>query len=92
MTPRRNDHTNDAVQSQTIPEGYLLLFSTETMFDLDLVRTNLAMNGIDVQWSYPELWQLPADRPSLFVRPEQQEQALAVIASLDLSDFIIHHG
>lgn len=87
---------NEPIQDETfpmkIPEGYLHLLSTETFFDLDLLRINLSMNGIDVQWWYPELLQQPSDQPCIFVRPEQQEQALAVIASLDLTDFTLHHG
>jgi hypothetical protein len=87
MTSQRDNTDN-----QSIPEGYLPLLSSTNYFEMDLVGKNLQMNGIDAVWSYPDLTEQPAERPSLFVRSGQQEQAQAVISSLDLTDFIEYHG
>jgi hypothetical protein len=87
MTTQHNEITGTAV-----PEGYHPLLTTATFFEMDLIGKNLLMNGIDAVWNYPDQAEQPAERPSLFVRTGQQEQAQAVIVSLDLTDFITYHG
>lgn len=85
-------HQNGAF---TVPEGFQLLCTCPSYFALDLIGTNLTMNGVDAVWHYPDLSLLseqPAEQPSLYVRAEQADQANAVIASLDLTDFTDHHG
>lgn len=82
----------DNADIQSIPEGYLPLLSSANYFEMDLVGKNLQMNGIDALWSYPDLTEQPAERPSLYVHSGQHKQAQAVITSLDLTDFIEYHG
>jgi hypothetical protein len=79
----------------TVPEGFRLLCTCPSYFALDLVGKNITMNGVDAVWHYPDLspfTEQPAELPSLYVRAEQADQANAVIASLDLTDFTDHHG
>ncbi|NUN71157.1 MAG: hypothetical protein HUU02_15760 [Bacteroidetes bacterium] len=79
----------------TVPEGYRAFCTCPTYFALDLIGTNLSMNGIDAVWHYPDLFDpavQPTEQPSLFVRQEQSERASELLASLDLIDFTDHHG
>jgi hypothetical protein len=92
MTLPHEHAMNGSTADNTIPEGYLPLLFTATYFDMDLVGRNLQMNGVDAVWHYPDLNELPADRPSLYVRADHMEHAVSVISSLDLTDFIIYHG
>jgi hypothetical protein len=92
MTSPRDQTMKETVQDKSIPEGFLLFLFTSTFFAMDLVGKNLQMNGVDAVWFYPDLNELPEDRPSLYVRADQKEQALTVISSLDLTDFITYHG
>lgn len=83
---------NTADPQRNIPQGFERFLSTESFFAMDLVGKNLQMNGVDAHWTYPDLTEEPASVPELYIRTEQKEQALTVIASLDLSDFIRYHG
>lgn len=83
---------NGSVTDNTITVGYVPLLFTATYFDMDLVGRNLQMNGVDAVWHYPDLNELPADHPSLYVRADHREHAMSVISSLDLTDFILYHG
>lgn len=68
---------------------YVPLLSTNTIFELDLVGENLRMNGIDLLINYPDMIEQSNERPTVFVRAGQKEQALSVLTSLELMDFII---
>lgn len=75
-----------------VPDGYAVLLATGTFPAMDLVGKNLTMNGIDAVWTFPDLHEQPDARPLLFVRHGQQEQALAILANLDLTDFTSNYG
>jgi hypothetical protein len=75
-----------------IPEGYIELLTASTIFSMDLIGKNLAMNSIDAYWEYSDITNEMDEPSKLFVKPEQQEQALSILTSLDLMDFTSHHG
>jgi len=86
---------NQAEGAFTIPEGYRFFCSCPSYFAMDLVGTNLTMNGIEAVWNYPEQFdhsEQAAELPSLYVRADQAARAGEVLASLDLTDFTDHHG
>lgn len=84
--------SNDANVPLSPPAGYILLVTTPDIFSMDLVSKNLRMNSIDAVWSVPDPVDHPEELPTLFVKAEQQEQAFALLASLDLIDFTTIHG
>ncbi len=77
------------IPNSEIPKGFVHLLSTSTIFAMDLIGKNLQMNGIDAQWNYPDPIDAEHEPVILFVKIEQQEQALSILISLDLLDFII---
>ncbi len=77
------------VSNLEAPKGFVHLLSTPTIFAMDLIGKNLQMNGIDAQWNYPDPIDAEHEPVILFVKIEQQEQALSILISLDLLDFII---
>jgi hypothetical protein len=87
-----HDQVNNNDTQSPMPQGYERFLSAESYFAMDLVGKNLQMNGVDAHWTYPDLTDEPSSVPELYIRSEQKEQALTVIASLDLSDFIRYHG
>ena len=77
------------VSNLEAPKGFVHLLYTPTIFAMDLIGKNLQMNGIDAQWNYPDPIDAEHEPAILFVKIEQQEQALSILISLDLLDFII---
>jgi hypothetical protein len=84
------DHPLNISNSET-PKGFVHLLSTSTIFAMDLIGKNLQLNGIEAQWNYPDAVDTDTEPAILFVKIEQQEQALSILASLDLLDFTIHN-
>jgi len=74
-----------------IPDGFVHLLSTSTIFAMDLIGKNLNMNGVDALWTYSDMIDAEHELSILFVKVEQQENALSILTSLDLLDFTIHH-
>lgn len=87
-----NNDSDRTAGPSSVPEGYVLLVTTPDIFSMDLVGKNLRMNSIQAQWSVPDPVDHPEEQPSLFVKAEQKEQAMAVLASLDLIDFTTLNG
>ncbi len=85
------EHAID-VSNSAVPIGFVHLLSASTIFAMDLIVKNLQMNGIDVQWNFPDEMDAENEPITLFVKMEQQERALSILTSLDLLDFTIHHG
>jgi hypothetical protein len=77
--------------SSEISKEYIFLLSTSTIFAMDLIGKNLQLNGIDAQWNYPDVIDAETEPTKLFVKIEQQEQALSILTSLDIMDFTTHH-
>jgi hypothetical protein len=86
------NHSNGTEGPSSVPEGYVLLVTTPDIFSMDLVGKNLRMNSIEALWSAPDPVDHPSEQPSLFVKAEQKEQAMAVLTSLDLIDFTTLNG
>ncbi len=87
MNNQTNIKTTNGVSYSKNLDGYVFLLSTPTMFEMDLIGKNLHMNGVDALWFYPDTIDVPNELPSLFVKTEQKENALSILASLDLLDF-----
>lgn len=88
---KQPDITNGITHPKNL-DGYIQLLTTPTIFEMDLIGKNLQMNGIDAIWFYPDALELPSEISSLFVKSDQKEKALSILASLDLTDFITYHG
>ncbi len=73
------------------PKGFVRLLSTSTIFAMDLIGKNLQLNGIEAQWNYPDSIETEYESATLFVKIEQQEQALSILTSLDLLDFTTYN-
>ncbi len=86
-----SEHAGDVSNSEP-PKGFIYLLSTPTIFAMDLIGKNLQMNGIEIQWNYPDIINAENEPAILFVKLEQQAQTLSILASLDLLDFTINHG
>jgi len=79
------------ISDTEVSAGFIHFLSTPTIFAMDLVRKNLQMNGIETQVKYPDEIDAVHEHALLYVKMEQQEQALSILTSLDLLDFTIHH-
>lgn len=82
----------DQKNHSEVPADYIELLTTSTIFAMDLIGKNLQMNGVDTYWNYSDETSEQKKPSKLFVKPDQQEQALSILTSLDLLDFISHNG
>ncbi|MEW5798015.1 MAG: B-box zinc finger protein [Bacteroidota bacterium] len=78
---------NDA-SHQTIFERYTTLCESQSMFEAELIAKNLEANGISVQWFERSRYRKDF-LPALYVLTGSVENAMTILQSLDLLDFII---
>ncbi len=89
---RRTNRANGTLSEHSNSlEGYTLLSTSRSLFELDLLVKNLSMNGISVRRRDPDPTEPSDSLPALLVRTGQVEQALALIASMELTDFMEQH-
>ncbi|MDP1678007.1 MAG: hypothetical protein Q8L88_14205 [Bacteroidota bacterium] len=92
MNQLNNTDITLEIANPEISNGFVHLLSTSTIFAMDLIGKNLQMNGINTQWSYSDVIDVENGPSKLYVKKEQQEQALSILTSLDLLDFTIQNG
>jgi len=79
------------ISDTEVSAGFIHLLSTPTIFSMDLIGKNLQMNNIETQVKYSNEIDAENEPSLLYVKMEQQEQALSILTSLDLLDFTMRH-